>query len=386
MHIRVSRDVLLSAFSHGQSVIEKRTTLLILGHTLIQAREGSVTLVSTDMDLSLSESFPCEVLEDGELCVPTLLLYEILRKLKNDVQVDLDCSAQSAQVIVSAGRSRFEIPCITSDEFPRALQDHSEFTCEFSIPAPTLKNMLETVRFAMSTDEMRYSLVGINLSCYTQEEQTWLRAVATDRHRLACVEVPGPEGCQSMPSIIIGKKTIGEMVKLLDEAIEPVKLALSETRIELTVKTEKSSAVLGSRLIDGSFPDFDAILSLQHERKLIAGTKAFSEAVDRVGTVINDKLRMIKLTLTRNLMTCAAVAGTSGAANEDLDIDYEADDSMEFNFDVRYLLDIAQHMSTDEFEMLLTRPDVAVAMRPVGQEGVFFALMSMVPKTSQADQ
>lgn len=382
MHIRVSRDVLSSAFSHGQSVIEKRTTLLILGHTLIQAREGTVTLVSTDMDLSLSESFPCEILEEGELCVPTLLLYDILRKIRGDMLVDLACSDQAAQVILTAGRSRFEIPCITSDEFPRALQDRSDFTCQFAIPAPTLKNMFETVRFAMSTDEMRYSLVGINLSCCTKDDKVELRAVATDRHRLACVEVEGPEGCQDMPSIIIGKKTIAEMVKLLDEAVEPVTLALSETRIELTVKTEKSHAVLGSRLIDGSFPDFDAILNIQHERRLIVGTKAFAEAVDRVGTVINDKLRMIKITLTKNLMTCAAVAGANGTAHEDLDIDYDEDDTMEFNFDVRYLLDIAQHISTDELEIWLTRPDVAVAIRPVGQSGVFFALMSMVPQTN----
>lgn len=382
MHIRVNRDVLLSAFSHGQSVIEKRTTLLILGHTLIQAHEGMAILISTDMDLSLSESFPCEVLEEGDLCVPTLLLYEILRKIKSDVPIDLAFSPQAAQIILSAGRSHFEIPCITADEFPRALQDSNDFSCHFSMPAPLLKNMLETVRFSMSTDEMRYSLVGINLSCNMRSGTPQLRAVATDRHRLACMEIVGPEGIENMPSIIIGKKTISEMVKLLEEAIEPVSLAISETRIELTIVSEKSKAILGSRLIDGSFPDFDAILSLQHEKKLIASTKTFAEAVDRVGTVINDKLRMIQITLSRNLMKCSAVAGTSGAAHEDIDIDYDDESLMDFNFDVRYLLDIAQHIETEEMEISLTNPDVAIAIRPIGIEGVFFALMSIAPQAN----
>jgi DNA polymerase-3 subunit beta len=379
MHIRVNRDVLLAAFSHSQSVVEKRTTLLILGHTLIQTQENSVIVMSTDMVLSLSESFPCEVLEPGALCVPTILVYEILRKIKANVPVDLINDGNSPQLILSAGRSRFEIPFITSDEFPRVLQEENNFVCKFSMPAPLLRNMLDTVRFAMSADEMRYSLVGINLS-YDASAGV-LRAVATDRHRLASVELPAPAGAENMPSIIVGKKIIGEMIKLLDEATEPVSLAVSETRIELTVAYNDSVAVIGSRLIDGSFPDYHAVLNIQHDKKLVAGTKVFADAVDRVGTVISDKLRMIHLTLSRNLMKCSAIAGASshGAADEDVDVDYDYEDVLEFNFDVRYLLDIAQHISTEELEISLSGQEVAVAMRPVGLGGVFFALMSMTP-------
>jgi DNA polymerase-3 subunit beta len=384
MHIVVNRDVLLTAFFHSQSVIEKRTTLLILGHTLIEAQDSSVTVSSTDMVLSMSETFPCEVLEPGGLCVPTILLYEILRKIKAGVPVDITCSPQSAQVVLSAGRSRFEIPYIASSEFPRVLQEQEDFSCRCSIPAPLLKNMLETVRFAMSTDEMRYSLVGINLSY--EPTTNVLRAVATDRHRLACMEIPAPTGTETLPSIIIGKKVIAEMVKLLDEATEPASLSVSATRIELKMTGANSVIVLGSRLIDGSFPDFEAILRIQHERKLVAGTQVFADAVDRVGTVINDKLRMIRITLSRNLMKCSAIAGASsnGAADEDVDISYDYDDTTEFNFDVRYLLDIAQHISTDELEMSISSPDVAIAIRPVGLSGVFFALMSMTPAHAES--
>jgi DNA polymerase-3 subunit beta len=193
------------------------------------------------------------------------------------------------------------------------------------------------------------------------------------------MEIPAPTGAENLPSVIVGKKVIGEMVRLLDEAIEPISLSVSETRIELKVTCSNSVVVLGSRLIDGSFPDFNAILNIQHERKLVAGTSVFADAVDRVGTVINDKLRMIRITLSRNLMKCSAIAGASGAADEDVDVSYDYDDVTEFNFDVRYLLDIAQHVTTDELEISLSSPDVAIAVRPVGQSGVFFALMSMTP-------
>jgi DNA polymerase-3 subunit beta len=385
MHIRVNRDVLLSAFSHSQSVIEKRSTLLVLSHTLIQANEGKATLFSTDMDLSLSENFPCEVLREGELCVPTLLTYEILRKIRADVPVEMNIEDDAVRIILTAGRSRFEIPCIMPEEFPRVLQNATGVVSSFSLPAPVLKDMLETVRFAASMDEIRYSLVGISLSRQMRNGEMKLRAAATDRHRLACVDIPCPTGAEEMPAVIIGKKTIGEIVKLLDEAKEPVTLSFSESRVELTVASTKTRAILGSRLIDGVFPDVEAIINLQQEKKIVASTKIFAEAVDRVGTIINDKLRVIKITFSRNLMKCSAITSASGAASEDIDIDYDDSNVLEINYDARFLLDIAQHMNAEEMELSLTNSDMATTLRPVGKDGVFFALMSIIPQEAYSE-
>ena len=379
MHIRVNRDVFFKAFSHGQSVIEKRTTLLILGHTLVQAQNGVISLISTDMDISLSESVDGEILQEGNICIPTILVYEILRKLKSGSVVDLIFDNSIAHVLLSAGRSKFEIPCISSEDFPRILQEENSFECKFSMPAPTLKNMIETVRFAMSNDEMRYSLNGINLSYDSSVSK--IRAVATDRHRLASVEVDAFDGSSNMPSIIIGKKTIGEFSKLLDEAIEPVEISVSETRIELKAKFENSSATISSRLIDGSFPEYQGVLNIPHDKKLITSTKGFAEAVDRVGTVINDKTRVIKISLSRNLIKFSAIATTSGTADEDIDVDYEDGTEMDLNFDVKYLLDIAQHINSDEMEILLTNQDIAVSIKPVGIDGVYFVLMPLAPQS-----
>jgi DNA polymerase-3 subunit beta len=378
MHIRINRDVLFKAFSHGQSVIERRTTLLILGHTLIQAADNTVTLISTDMDISLSEVVNADVLRAGSICIPTILVYEILRKMRPDSLIEMVFDEGMSHVILSAGRSKFEIPCISSDDFPRILQDSNSFNCNFTIPAPTLKNMIETVRFAVSNDEMRYSLNGINFSYDTGANK--LRAVATDRHRLACVDVDSSEEACNMPSIIVGKKTIGEISKLLDEAIEPVCIRVSETRIELSAKFDSSSTILSSRLIDGSFPEYEAILKINHEKKVTSGTKNFAEAIDRVSTVINDKTRVIKINLSRNLLRCSAVGSASGSADEDIDVDYESGGEMELSFDVKYLLDIAQHIDSEEVEISLTNADIAVSIRPVGVEGVYFALMPLAPQ------
>lgn len=384
MHIRVNRDVLLQAFAHGQSVIEKRSTLLILGHTLIEAKGGVVTLVSTDMDLSISETIQCEVLEEGSLCVPTTLVYEILRKLAVAVPVDLIFGGNGPQMTLSAGRSQFEIPCIEAGEFPRVLHAEESYPCRFSIPGPVLKNLFETVGFAMSGDEMRYALNGINFS-YVPETQK-LRAVATDRHRLASMEVAGLEGAEKLPTVIIGKKTIGEIVKLLDIAVEPVSLSVSETRIELTVQSNNSTAVLGSRLVDGAFPEYEMILTMEYTHKMIAATRSFSEAIDRVGTIINDKTRMIQLALSRNLLKCTTLTNATGGAQEDVDVDYEEGPDVAFSFNARYLLDVAQHVGTDELEFSFSNADMAVGVRPVGVEGVYFALMPLAPQATYTQQ
>lgn len=375
MHVQVNRDTLFRAFVHSQGVIERKTTLLILGHTLLRAKDGVVTLVSTDMDMALSETIAADIVQEGSICVPTVLTYEILRKLKPNSTVNIAFNNDLAQVILSSGRSKFEIPCISSDEFPLILQDGSTFSCSFVLPALVLKNMIETVRFATSNDEMRYALNGINFSYDATVGK--LRAVATDRHRLASVEVDGPDGAAEMSSIIVSKKTIGEFSRLLDEAIEPVSLSVSDTRIELAARFEKSRITIGSRLIDGSFPEYSAVLNIKHDKRIVVAAKAFAELIDRVGTVISEKSRVIKVSVSRNLLRCSAVGSAAGSAAEDIDVDYDDGSEMNLSFDAKYLLDVAQHIASSEMEILLTNPDTAVSVRPVGIDGVYFALMPL---------
>jgi DNA polymerase-3 subunit beta len=183
----------------------------------------------------------------------------------------------------------------------------------------------------------------------------------------------------------MGKKIISEFSKLLEEAIEPVSISVSETKIELSARLEKSEVTISSRLIDGSFPEYEAVLNIKHDKKVIAGAMMFEEAVDRVGTVINDKSRVIKLRLSRNLIHLSAVGGTSGVADEDVDVDYDDETSLDLSFDVKYLLDVAQHVSTDDMEISLTNSDMAISVRPVDLDGVYFALMPLAPQAQYSE-
>ncbi|MBY0462417.1 MAG: DNA polymerase III subunit beta [Alphaproteobacteria bacterium] len=375
MKLIIEKSPFLKALSHGQSVVEKRTTVPILSHVLLTAIPNKLLLTSTDMDIALIETVSANVEEPGTISVPAHLLYEVVRKLSDTTPITLNYNPETSQLTVSSGRSRFELPSLPSDDFPQLT--HSDLTHHFTLPAPILKHLIDTTRFAMSTEETRYHLNGIHFHTLSVDGKNILRAVATDMHRLACVECEAPEGSIGMPEIIIGRKTITEIRKLLDEAEQPVQIGISGSRVEFALEGTNTNAVLSSRLVDGTFPDYQAAMAIENDKVLIVSTKAFAEAVDRVGTVVNDKVRAIKLKISENSAVLSAVSTDSGSAVEELDVDFAYNDAFEICFNVRYLIDIAQQISTDEIEFLLADGESSVLLRPINSPNSTFILMPM---------
>jgi len=375
MKLSLEKSPFLKALSHGQSVVEKRTTVAILNHVLLTAMPGKLLLTSTDMDMALIETISADVGTPGTACVPAHLLYEIVRKL-NDATITLDYNSETSQLVVSSGRSRFELPSLPTEDFPQLT--HSELTHFFTLPAPVLKHLIDTTRFAMSAEEIRYNLNGIHFHTLAIEDgRNVLRAVATDMHRLACVGCDAPEGSLGMPEIIVGRKTITEIRKLLDEAEQPVQIGVSNSRIEFVLDGNNTSAVLSSRLLDGTFPDYQEAISIESDKSLVTQTKAFAEAVDRVGTVVSDKVRAIKLKISKNLAVLSAVSSDLGSATEELDVDFAYPDVFELCFNVKYLMDIAQQINEEEMELLLVDGDSTVLLKPVNNANAVFILMPM---------
>ncbi len=375
MKLALEKNLFLKALSHGQSVVEKKTTIPILSHVLLRASDQGLEITSTDMDMALIETIPAQVMIPGSTCLSAHLAYEIVKKLNDQTLIELELNSEKGQLIIVSGRSRFELPCLPEEDFPQLT--HGELSHYFNLPAPVLKHLIETTRFAMSAEETRYHLNGICFHTVEKENTTALRAAATDMHRLACAECDMPEGALGMPEIIIGRKTIQEVIKLLDEADQPVQVGVSNNRVQFSFNGSRMKAMLSARLIDGAFPDYMQALTVQFDKTLIVPTKSFAEAVDRVGTVVNDKIRAIKVRLTENMASLSAVSSDFGSAQEELDVDYTYPDSLEICFNVRYLTDIAQQISTDEMEVLLIDEESSVLIRPLGNPYVTFILMPM---------
>ena len=201
MKATIERATLLKSLGHVQSVVERRNTIPILSNVLIEAREdGSIRLMATDLDLQVDESVPANVTQAGATTVSAHTLFDIVRKLPEGSQVEITAAEGKMQVV--AGRARFNLSTLPRDDFPVIAE--GELPTRFELPAATLRQMIEKTRFAISSEETRYYLMGIFL--HVVDDQ--MRAAATDGHRLARVTVARPDGAEGMPDVIVPRKCV----------------------------------------------------------------------------------------------------------------------------------------------------------------------------------
>ena len=282
MKATIERAKLLRCLSHVQSVVERRNTIPILSNVLIEASaDGLVKVMATDLDLQVVESLDAVSVDaPGAITVSAHLLFDIARKLPDGSQVSLETADN--RMTVKAGRSRFQLPTLPRDDFPVIVE--GDLPTSFEIPAKTLAELIDRTRFAISTEETRYYLNGIFLHV-SEEDKPTLKAAATDGHRLARFTLPRPEGAEGMPDVIVPRKAVGELRKLLDEALDGnVEVDLSASKIRFTLGGE-GGVILTSKLIDGTFPDYSRVIPTGNDKLLKLDPKSFYEGVDRVATI-----------------------------------------------------------------------------------------------------
>jgi DNA polymerase-3 subunit beta len=181
-----------------------------------------------------------------------------------------------------------------------------------------------------------------------------------------------------MPRVIIARKTIGEIRKLLDDATAPIEIGLSSTRVEFKVQGAGYDALLTARLVEGTFPDYQDAICVENDKSLIVATKSFAESIDRVGTVVtNDKVRAIRLKAQDNQAILSAVSQEYGTATEEMDVDFANTETIDVCFNVRYMMEVTQQMSTDEMEILLLDAESSLVIQPVGNPHMIYILMPM---------
>src|SRR6476469_2439613 len=244
MKVTVERAELLKSLGHVHRVVERRNTIPILSNVLIKAERGKLSLKATDLDLEVIDAIAAEVSPGGSTTVPAHIFYEIVRKLPEGAQIVVESSGDRAVLTIRAGRSRFTLQTLPESDFPDLAA--GDMAHKFTLPSADLKRLINKTQFAISTEETRYYLNGIYLHTSGSGKNLKLRAVATDGHRLAQVDLPAPAGAEGMPSIIVPRKTVGEIQRLIEDIDGDVTVELSQAKIRFTV----GSVVLTSKLID----------------------------------------------------------------------------------------------------------------------------------------
>ena len=368
MKLTIERADLLKSLGHVQSVVERRNTIPILSNVKIEAGDGAVKLNATDMDLDIVETTAAQVSTPGTTTVPAHTLYDIVRKLPDGAQVNLD--AGGGELTLSAGRSRFTLQSLPTDEFP--VLSGGELPHAFTVTAAELRDLIDRSRFAISTEETRYYLNGIYLHKAERDGTPVLRAVATDGHRLASVEAPLPAGAENMPGVIVPRKAVAELRKLIDESGDEVGVSLSDTKIRFAF----DDAVLTSKLIDGTFPDYERVIPAGNDKVMEVGCKGFADAVDRVSAISSEKSRAVKLSLSSGLLVLSASSPEHGSATEEVEVDYQGDE-IEIGFNSAYLLDITRQIEGDTARFTMADSASPTIMQEVDDASALYVLMPM---------
>ncbi len=370
MRLEIERGELLKALSHVTSVVERRTTIPILSNVMLKASGPALQFKATDLEREVSESVEAKVTQGGALTVPAHMLHDIVRKLPEGAEIEMKRDGDKERLTLTSGQSRFSLQTLSAEDFPDLAV--GEIGHEFVIEAADLKRLIEKTRFAISTEETRYYLNGIYFHTAETDKTKTLRAVATDGHRLAQMELPCPQGADGMPGVIIPRKTVHELARLLEDSSAKVKIGVSQTK----VRFEIGNVVLTSKLIDGTFPDYGRVIPHNNDKELKVANAAFMSAVDRVSTIASERGRAVKLNLDKNKLVLSVNNPEGGSATEEIGVSYGAS-PLEIGFNARYLLDIVGQLEGEEARFLLADPGSPTMVKDTGSEGALYVLMPM---------
>ena len=371
MKFSIERADLLRSLTHVHSVVERRNTIPILANVLLRADKDSLSLTTTDMDLEIVESVAASTGTPGATTVPAHTLYDIVRKLPDSSNVEFSSGQGETTLTVKAGKSNFRLGCLPTEDFPK-MGETEKFAYTFSVPAADLRTLIDRTRFAISNEETRYYLNGIYLHATESDGVAVLRAVATDGHRLARFEMPLPDGAKDMPGIIIPRKAVNEIRKLIDEAGDEIEISLSDSKMKFSF----DHVTMTTKLIDGTFPDYERVIPKNNDKFLELNPAAFASAVDRVSTISSEKSRAVKLTLGGKTMTLSANSPDSGSASEEIEVQFNSG-TMEIGFNSAYLMDVARQLEGEGCRMSLSDPASPTIIQDLGDNSSLYVLMPM---------
>ena len=368
MKLTLSRDTLAPALAALGRIVERKNTIPVLGNILLRAGEGSLELTATDLDIKAQTTIAAEVADPGALTLPAHLLGGLVRKLDSGASLTLEGDGVKATVLRS-GRSRFQLPTLPESDFPDI--SAGSFSHRFEMAADALTDMIAATEFAICSDATRYYLCGIYWHTLQTEAGERLRAVATDGHRLSRLEMPLPAGASGMPAIIVPTKAVQQIAALAKGHKGDIAIEVSESKIRLTA----GAATLTSKLIEGTFPDYQRVIPAANDKRAIVDAAPFRQAIDRVATIATEAARTVKLSLSDAGLTLSVIT-PEGQATEELTPDYDGA-PIEVGFNSRYLLDVLTVLGGDTVLMKLADPGSPAILQTSEGASLLVVLMPM---------
>lgn len=363
--IKASRDALLKPLQSVTGIVERRHTLPILSNVLIETRGDQLSFLATDLEIQIQAHATLDKAKaDGSLTLSAKKLQDILRALPDNVDVTLD--EKDNRVTVKAGRSRFNLQSLPAADFPR-LTPGSAATAKVEIPQKALKQLFNLVQFAMAVQDIRYYLNGLLLSI----EGSTLRVVATDGHRLSYAASALASPAAKL-DVILPRKTVTELSKLLEDSDDPVIVEIRENQVMFSF----AGVVVVSKVVDGKFPDYTKVIPTSYEKQIKLDRQALQQALQRAAILSNEKIRGVRLVLTKDALSIICTNNEQEEAEEELAIEYSAE-PLDIGFNINYLLDVLNHVDGSQVEIALGDANSSALITIPGHGDFKYVVMPM---------
>lgn len=362
MEVVLDRDAFLKGLQMVQNIVEPRQTLPILANVLMESDADTVRLTATDLEVGARVSIPARVASKGAITVPARKLAEIVKELPA-AAVTLRVHDGTSVSLRCAGAT-YKLVGLAADDFPAVVPAAPE--AWVTVEARTLKEMLGQTSFAVSHDETRHALNGVLFSFQGKE----VRLVATDGHRLALSTRPVGQGVGGVTGIV-PRKAVTEIMRVLG-AGEEVQMAITENQFVL----QMPNFVMTARLIEGQFPNYDAVIPRAHPGKLVISRTTLMAALRRVAVMAEERNKPVKFTLGPAALTLAASSAEAGEAEEVLEVSYSGE-SVTIGFNSRYVLDAMAPLEKDEIVLELKDALSPGVIKSGEEEGYCCVIMPM---------
>ena len=355
MRFSLQREVFLKPLTQVVNVVERRQTLPVLANLLVQVSGGQLSLTGTDLEVEMVARTGVDDAQDGETTIPARKLFEIVRALPDGSKVTV--SQNGDKVTVQAGRSRFTLASLPANDFPAI--DEVEATERIQVPEAALKELIERTAFAMAQQDVRYYLNGLLFDLGDSR----LRCVATDGHRLALCEAPLDGAVTSKRQIIVPRKGVTELQRLLEGGDRELELELDRSHL----RVKRDDVTFTSKLIDGRFPDYEAVIPIGADREVKVDREVLRAALQRAAILSNEKYRGVRVEVSTGQLKISAHNPEQEEAQEEIEADTKVED-LAIGFNVNYLLDALSALRDEHVVIQLRDANSSALVREAGSE------------------
>lgn len=369
MQFVVKRDVLLKSLTLVQGIIEKKNTLPILSNVLLNAKNGKLSIIATDLDLVFYDELnEIQIDKEGATTTSATILYDILRKISGNSNIKFDLKSENKLNLIT-DNSDFNLLCLPIDNFPN-FADNFE-SDEISFNKSKLLSLLNKTKISISNDDTRHYLNGIYLHLTESQNRTYLTGVATDSHRLSSSSIEIDKG-KNFHSVILPKKTVFQLCNLLVDTNEKVLILTSESKIQFKI----GKTTLTSKVIDGKFPDYRKVVPTDNDKTLTVISSDFVQAIERVITVSLDRKEGVKLILAKDNIKFSVNSTNSGEGNEVVKSNFTSEE-MTVSFNSKYLTDIASEVEDKNLKINLKDSTSPVLIEDMSDKNSYYVVMPM---------